>query len=115
MAEKPKGKREQQPAEKAAVKPAPGKPTAAPETVVKPTEKPVEKPEEAAPPAKPKGKKKPKVRKKEKGAYTRYKIDATGMTRLRPYCERCGPGYFMADHGDRFACGHCGFTRYKRE
>jgi ribosomal protein S27AE len=20
----------------------------------------------------------------------------------------------MADHGNRFACGHCGFTRYKR-
>lgn len=111
MAEKPKGKKEQTPAEKAPAKAAPAKPIAAPA----PTEKPAEKPGEAAPAAKPKGKKKPKVRKKEKGAFTRYKIDTTGMTRLRPYCERCGPGYFMADHGDRFACGHCGFTRYKRE
>jgi len=109
MAEKPKGKKEQPPAEKATPKPA-GKPAAAPPV----EEKPAEKPEEA-PAAKPKGKKKPKVRKKEKGAYTRYKVDATGLTRLRPYCERCGVGYFMADHGDRFACGHCGFTRYKRE
>lgn len=115
MAEKPRGKKDQPPAEKAPAKGAPGKPTPAPAPAEKPAEKPVEKPEEAAPAAKPKGKKKPKVRKKEKGAYTRYKIDATGMTRLRPYCERCGPGYFMADHGDRFACGHCGFTRYKRE
>jgi len=101
MAEKAKGKKEQPP-EKAAPKPA-----------EKPAEKPVEKPEEK-PVEKPKGKKPPKVKKKEKGAYTRYKVDAAGLTRLRPYCERCGPGYFMADHGDRFACGHCGFTRYKR-
>jgi len=105
MAEKAKGKREQPP-EKAAAKPA-----------EKPAEKPVEAPEEKPaekPAEKPKGKKRVKVRKKEKGAYTRYKVDASGLTRLRPYCERCGPGFFMADHGDRFACGHCGFTRYKR-
>ena len=108
MAEKTKGKKEQPPAEKITPKPA-EKPAATPAA----EEKPVEKPEEV-PAAKPKGKKKPKVRKKEKGAYTRYKVDATALTRLRPYCERCGPGYFMADHGNRFACGHCGFTRYKR-
>jgi len=109
VAEKTKAKKEQPPAEKATPKPA-GKPAAAPPA----EEKPAEKPEEA-PAAKPKGKKKPKIRKKEKGAYTRYKVDANALMRLRPYCERCGVGYFMADHGDRFACGHCGFTRYKRE
>jgi small subunit ribosomal protein S27Ae len=113
MAEKPKGKKEQPSPEKAAPKTAPAKPTAA--TAPAPVEKPAEKPEEAPPAAKPKGKKKPKVRKKEKSAFTRYKLDAAGLTRLRPYCERCGTGYFMADHGDRYACGHCGFTRYKRE
>jgi len=82
----------------------------------KPAEKSAEKVEEKVVEApKPKEKEKaPKVRKKPKPAYTRYKVDATGLTRLRPFCERCGPGYFMADHGDRFACGHCGFTRYKR-
>jgi len=82
------------------------KPAAAAVAVEKSEEKPVEKPK--------KGKKPPKVRKKEKGAYTRYKVDDKGLTRLRPYCERCGQGYFMADHGDRYSCGHCGFTRYKR-
>lgn len=105
MAEKAKGKKEA-PAEKAA-----------PKAAEKPAEKPVEKPEEKVeekPVEKRKGKKPPKVRKKEKGAYTRYKVDDAGLTRLRPFCERCGPGYFMADHGDRYACGHCGFTRYKR-
>lgn len=75
----------------------------------KPSEKPAEKVVEAKPKEKP-----PKVKKKQEPAYTHYKVDATGLTRLRPFCERCGPGYFMADHGDRFACGHCGFTRYKR-
>jgi small subunit ribosomal protein S27Ae len=99
MAEKPKEKGK--PAEKA-------KPE-------KPAEKPVEKPAEApAEKPKEKEKKQAKVKKKEKAAYTRYKIDDKGLTRLRPYCERCGSGYFMADHGDRFSCGHCGFTRYKR-
>jgi len=104
MAEKAKGKKEPAPPEKGAPKPA-----------EKPAVAPAEAPAEEKPAAKPKGKKKPKVRKKEKGAYTRYKVDGPGLTRLRPYCERCGPGYFMANHGNRFACGHCGFTRYKRE
>jgi small subunit ribosomal protein S27Ae len=55
-----------------------------------------------------------KKRKEEKGVYTLYKIEGDKAVRLRPTCERCGPGYFMADHHDRYTCGHCGFTRYKR-
>ena len=108
MAEKSKekGKAAEKPAEKPSGKPAVvEKPAVAAVAVEKPEEKPAEKP---------KRKKPPKVRKKEKGAYTRYKVDDKGLTRLRPYCERCGQGYFMADHGDRYSCGHCGFTRYKR-
>jgi len=54
----------------------------------------------------------PKVKKSRKVS-SYYKV-GEGLERLRPFCERCGPGYFMADHGDRYACGHCGFTRYKR-
>jgi small subunit ribosomal protein S27Ae len=50
---------------------------------------------------------------KEKGVFFLYKIENDQIIRLRPTCERCGPGYFMADHGDRYTCGHCGFTRYK--
>ncbi len=42
-----------------------------------------------------------------------YKVQEGKIIRLRPTCERCGPGHFMADHGDRYACGRCGFTRYK--
>jgi small subunit ribosomal protein S27Ae len=55
-----------------------------------------------------------KKRREEKGIHALYKIENDKATRLRPTCERCGPGYFMADHHDRYTCGHCGFTRYKR-
>ncbi|MCL4355479.1 MAG: 30S ribosomal protein S27ae [Thaumarchaeota archaeon] len=41
-----------------------------------------------------------------------YKADDGSLTRLRKECPRCGRGYFMAQHGDRHTCGHCGFTTY---
>jgi small subunit ribosomal protein S27Ae len=55
-----------------------------------------------------------KRKKEEKGIFSLYKIENNQVVRLRPTCERCGPGYFMADHGNRYTCGHCGFTRYKQ-
>ena len=93
-------------------KPAPAK-EAPPKEAAK-TEAP--KKEEAKPKvadkAAPKAEK--KAKKEEKGIYAIYKIEGEKVARLRPTCERCGPGYFMADHHNRFTCGHCGFTRYKR-
>jgi len=56
-----------------------------------------------------------KKKKKEARVHSYYKIEEDKLVRLRPFCERCGPGNFMADHGDRYTCGHCGFTRYKRK
>jgi len=55
-----------------------------------------------------------RAEKRRKGVFSHYKIEEKGLKRALPFCERCGPGYFMADHGDRYTCGHCGFTRYKR-
>jgi len=55
-----------------------------------------------------------KAKKRRKGVFSHYKVDEMGLKRLLPLCERCGPGYFMADHGNRYTCGHCGFTRYKQ-
>ncbi len=55
-----------------------------------------------------------KKKKEEKGIQALYKVENDKVARLRPTCERCGPGYFMGDHADRYTCGHCGFTRYKR-
>lgn len=54
-----------------------------------------------------------KTEKRKKGVYSFYKIEGGKLKRLLQFCERCGRGYFMADHGDRYTCGHCGFTRYK--
>jgi len=53
-------------------------------------------------------------KKEGKIVFSHYKIEGEKLERMLPFCERCGPGYFMADHGDRYTCGHCGFTRYKR-
>jgi len=53
-------------------------------------------------------------KKKRKGIFSHYRTESEKLERLLPFCERCGPGYFMADHGDRYTCGHCGFTRYKK-
>ncbi len=55
-----------------------------------------------------------KKKKEERGVHALYKVEGEKVTRLRPTCERCGPGYFMANHQDRYTCGHCGFTRYKQ-
>ena len=73
-----------------------------------PAAKPAAAPKAAAPKAE------KKAKKENKGLSGIYKIEGDKVTRMRPTCERCGPGYFMADHHDRFTCGHCGFTRYKR-
>lgn len=84
---------------------------AAKKTEEAPKEAPKEevKTEKAEKAPKPEKKKKP-----EKRIHTLYKVETDKVTRLRPTCERCGTGYFMADHGNRYTCGHCGFTRYKR-
>ena len=71
--------------------------------------------ESAAPAKKVEKGKKEKKHKEEKGVKAMYKVEGDKLSRARPTCERCGPGYFMADHHDRYTCGHCGFTRYKQK
>jgi small subunit ribosomal protein S27Ae len=73
-----------------------------------PEEEVVEKKAKPKPP-------KPAKKKKERKIFRNYKIGEDGLTRLRPFCERCGAGYFMADHGNRYTCGHCGLTLYKQD
>jgi len=89
-------------------KEAPKKETAK-KTEEVPKEAPKEEEVKAEKAPKPEKKKKPGKR-----IHTLYKVETDKVTRLRPTCERCGTGYFMADHGNRYTCGHCGFTRYKR-
>ncbi|MCK4269613.1 MAG: 30S ribosomal protein S27ae [Methanogenium sp.] len=45
---------------------------------------------------------------------TYYKIEGDLAVPQRRNCPRCGPGVFMADHGDRQACGKCGYTEFKK-
>ena len=42
-----------------------------------------------------------------------YTVEGDKIVRKNPFCPRCGEGVFMADHGDRVACGKCGYTEMK--
>ncbi|AXV38558.1 MAG: 30S ribosomal protein S27ae [Methanobacteriaceae archaeon] len=42
-----------------------------------------------------------------------YEVKDNKIIRKNPFCVRCSSGVFMADHGDRFACGKCGYTEWK--
>jgi ubiquitin-small subunit ribosomal protein S27Ae len=90
--------------------------TAPPKKEEKPAAPAAVAPAEGAAPAKKAEKgKRQKKHKEEKGVKAMYKVEGEKISRARPTCERCGPGYFMADHHDRYTCGHCGFTRYKQK
>lgn len=39
--------------------------------------------------------------------------DVSGK-RIRPSCPRCGPGVFLGEHKNRFACGKCKYTEFKK-
>ncbi len=58
-------------------------------------------------------KKKVKKPKKRKHTYTYYKIEGNKVTRTNRTCPKCGEGYFLAEHKDRWTCGHCGYTEFK--
>lgn len=54
-------------------------------------------------------KKKTAVKKSDK-----YKIEGNKLTKGRT-CPKCGPGVFMAEHKDRFYCGKCHYTEFKKK
>jgi len=43
-----------------------------------------------------------------------YRVEGDRVERLKKQCPRCGEGVFMAEHKDRFSCGKCGYTEFKR-
>ncbi len=43
-----------------------------------------------------------------------YKIEGDKLKRLKKICVKCGDGVFLAEHSDRFSCGKCGYTEFKR-
>lgn len=72
-----------------------------PKPASKPGQKPAAKKIDVAP------------KKKLDGIAKDYAIKDGKLERIRPFCNRCGRGYFMADHGNRLTCGKCGFTIFK--
>lgn len=44
-----------------------------------------------------------------------YSIEDSKLVRQRRFCPRCGPGVFLAEHADRYACGRCNYTEIKKE
>ena len=45
---------------------------------------------------------------------TLYTVGSSAVSRKGPFCPKCGPGVFMAQHKDRASCGKCGYTEFKR-
>ena len=44
-----------------------------------------------------------------------FKVENDKIVRLKKECPKCGPGVYMAEHKDRFSCGKCGYTEWKKE
>lgn len=51
----------------------------------------------------------------EASVYKFYKISDNALERTKRECPRCGKGIFMADHKDRYTCGKCGYTEFKKD
>lgn len=58
--------------------------------------------------------KKKKHKKRPHQVFKYYKVENNKLIRLRKTCPKCGPGFFLAEHPDRWACGHCGYTEWKQ-
>jgi ubiquitin-small subunit ribosomal protein S27Ae len=44
-----------------------------------------------------------------------YKVEGGKLSRTEKVCDRCGSGTFMAEHKDRFYCGKCAMTIWKKK
>ena len=44
-----------------------------------------------------------------------YSIEGDKLIRNHRACPKCGPSFFLADHYDRWSCGKCGYTVFKRK
>jgi small subunit ribosomal protein S27Ae len=44
-----------------------------------------------------------------------WTVEADKLVRTHRFCQKCGPGVFMAEHYDRLHCGRCGYTMFKRQ
>jgi len=44
-----------------------------------------------------------------------YTIEEGKLVRNHRICPKCGAGFFLANHYDRWSCGKCGYTVFKRK
>lgn len=47
--------------------------------------------------------------------YKAYKIEAGKLNRIKKTCVKCGAGVFMAEHNNRYCCGACGYTIFRKK
>ena len=57
----------------------------------------------------------PKTKGKPSHKYKKYMVEDGKVVRLGKTCPKCGPGVFLADHEDRWHCGRCGYTEFKKK
>ncbi len=43
-----------------------------------------------------------------------FKTDGDKIQRLKKECPRCGRGVFLAEHSNRYTCGKCNYTQFKK-
>ncbi len=43
-----------------------------------------------------------------------YEVSGDKAKKVRQSCPRCGPGVVLGEHKNRFACGKCGYTEFKK-
>jgi small subunit ribosomal protein S27Ae len=59
-----------------------------------------------------KGKRRVKGKKVKQNAF--FKLSGDKLERMRKNCPRCGDGTVMAEHNDRWYCGKCLYTEWKK-
>ena len=42
-----------------------------------------------------------------------YEVKGDTLVRTHRACPKCGPGTVLAEHGNRRACGRCGYSESK--
>jgi len=50
-----------------------------------------------------------------KGLWRLYSVKDGKLVRNATFCPVCGVGYIMAEHEDRYTCGRCGYTSFKKK
>jgi len=43
-----------------------------------------------------------------------YKVTGDSIQRIKKYCPRCGDGFILSEHKDRFYCGNCKYMETKK-